>query len=214
MANNLKLYRKKAGKTQNQISEYLGLSINAYGHYETGRRNIPVEYIGRLADLYGVSVDALMGRAETKLDNIQIKPEIVEEDDVYIPLVASLRCGYGENGQALDIIKKIPVPASYIRRWGNNLKCVLAMGDSMSPTIISGDMMLCRPSDAWGDGNIVIVNVNDSDTVKRIYRAKDGGIDLKPDNPTYETMHYTPAEIERYQVHVLGRVLMTISKEL
>lgn len=214
MANNLKLYRKKAGKTQNQISEYLGLSINAYGHYETGRRNIPVEYIGRLADLYGVSVDALMGRAETKLDNIVVKPEIVEDDDVFIPLVASLRCGYGENGQALDIIKKIPVPASYIRRWGNNLKCVLAMGDSMSPTIISGDMMLCRPSDAWGDGNIVIVNVNDSDTVKRIYRAKDGGIDLKPDNPNYETMHYTPAEIERYQVHVLGRVLMTISKEL
>ena len=88
------------------------------------------------------------------------------------------------------------------------------MGDSMSPTIISGDMMLCRPSDAWGDGNIVIVNVNDSDTVKRIYRSKDGGIDLKPDNPAYETMHYTPAELEKYQVHVLGRVLMTISKEL
>ena len=214
MANNLKLYRKKAGKTQNWISEYLGLSINAYGHYETGRRNIPIEYISKLADLYGITIDELMGRTEAKLDNIQIKPEIVEEDDVYIPLVASLRCGYGENGQALDIIKKIPVPASYIRRWGNDLKCVLAMGDSMSPTIISGDMMLCRPSDAWGDGNIVIVNVNDSDTVKRIYRSKDGGIDLKPDNPAYETMHYTPAELEKYQVHVLGRVLMTISKEL
>ena len=212
--NNLKLYRKKAQKTQKEIADYLGIVQQAYNHYETGRRNIPIENAIKLADLYNVSVDVLLGRTEAKLDNIQIKPEIVAEDDVYIPLVASLRCGYGENGQALDIIKKIPVPASYIRRWGNNLKCVLAMGDSMSPTIISGDMMLCRPSDAWGDGNIVIVNVNDSDTVKRIYRAKDGGIDLKPDNPNYETMHYTPAEIERYQVHVLGRVLMTISKEL
>ena len=212
--NNLKLYRKKAQKTQREIADYLGIVQQAYNHYETGRRNIPIENAIKLADLYNVSVDDLLGRTEAKLDNIQIKPEIVEEDDVYIPLVASLRCGYGENGQALDIIKKIPVPASYIRRWGNNLKCVLAMGDSMSPTIISGDMMLCRPSDAWGDGNIVIVNVNDSDTVKRIYRAKDGGIDLKPDNHAYETMHYTPADIERYQVHVLGRVLMTISKEL
>ena len=212
--NNLKLYRKKAQKTQKEIADYLGIVQQAYNHYETGRRNIPIENAIKLADLYNVSVDDLLGRTEANLDNIVIKPEIVEEDDVYIPLVASLRCGYGENGQALDIIKKIPVPASYIRRWGNNLKCVLAMGDSMSPTIISGDMMLCRPSDAWSDGNIVIVNVNDSDTVKRIYRSKDGGIDLKPDNPAYETMHYTPAEIERYQVHVLGRVLMTISKEL
>ena len=212
--NNLKLYRKKAQKTQKEIADYLGIVQQAYNHYETGRRNIPIENAIKLADLYNVSVDDLLGRTEAKLDNIQINPEIVEEDDVYIPLVASLRCGYGENGQALDIIKKIPVPASYIRRWGNNLKCVLAMGDSMSPTIISGDMMLCRPSEAWGDGNIVIVNVNDSDTVKRIYRSKDGGIDLKPDNPAYETMHYTPAELEKYQVHVLGRVLMTISKEL
>ena len=212
--NNLKLYRKKAQKTQKEIADYLGIVQQAYNHYETGRRNIPIENAIKLADLYNVSVDDLLGRTEANLDNIQIKPEIVEEDDVYIPLVASLRCGYGENGQALDIIKKIPVPASYIRRWGTNLKCVLAMGDSMSPTIISGDMMLCRPSDAWSDGNIVIVNVNDSDTVKRIYRTKDGGIDLKPDNPAYETMHYTPAELERYQVHVLGRVLMTISKEL
>ena len=212
--NNLKLYRKKAQKTQKEIADYLGIVQQAYNHYETGRRNIPIENAIKLADLYNVSVDVLLGRTEAKLDNIQIKPEIVAEDDVFIPLVASLRCGYGENGQALDIIKKIPVPASYIRRWGNNLKCVLAMGDSMSPTIISGDMMLCRPSDAWGDGNIVIVNVNDSDTVKRIYRAKDGGIDLKPDNPAYETMHYSPADIERYQVHVLGRVMMTLSKEL
>ena len=212
--NNLKLYRKKAQKTQREIADYLGIVQQAYNHYETGRRNIPIENAIKLADLYNVSVDDLLGRTEANLDNIVIKPEIVAEDDVYIPLVASLRCGYGENGQALDIIKKIPVPASYIRRWGNNLKCVLAMGDSMSPTIISGDMMLCRPSDAWGDGNIVIVNVNDSDTVKRIYRSKDGGIDLKPDNPAYETMHYTPAEIEKYQVHVLGRVMMTLSKEL
>lgn len=211
MTSNLKLYRKRANKTQQEISAYLGLSLNGYGHYETGSRRIPVEYLSKLADLYGVSIDELMGR-DINADDIGV--DIVTENDVSVPLVASLRCGYGENGNSFAFIKKVPVPASYIRRWGDGLKCVMAIGDSMSPTIIPGDKLLCHPGEAWEDGNIVIVNINDSDTVKRIYRTSDGGIDLKPDNPAFQTVHYTPKEIEQYQVHVLGRVLLSISKDL
>ena len=60
----------------------------------------------------------------------------------------------------------------------------------------------------------VIININDSDTVKRIYHADDGGIDLIPDNPEYKIMHYTPAEIDDYHIRVLAHVITKIPKEI
>ena len=74
--------------------------------------------------------------------------------------------------------------------------------------------MICVPGDAWEDGDIVIIDVNDTDTVKYIYRAKDGGIDLVPDNEKYKEMHYSPKELEEFQIHVLGRVVKVIGPDL
>ena len=213
--NNLKYLRKKNGKTQKEIADFLGIVQQAYGHYETGRRQIPAENIVKLADYFGVSIDELMGRGS--LDDVgrhlEEKPEIVPEDEVMIPLVASLRCGVGYSGQPFSYIKPIPIPASYVRRWGEGLQAIIAVGESMSPNIIPGDLLICRPGDEWVDGNVVSVNVDDNDMIKRIYQTKDG-VDLRSDNPNYETIHISEKEIEAGRMHVLGRVLISIGKEL
>ena len=216
MGNNLKYYRKKAGKTQTQLSEFLGMSLNAYGHYETGRRQITPDKLAKLADLYGVSVDDLIGRGEAENIGRQLHehPELVPEDEVMIPLVASLRCGPGSNGEPFSYIKDIPIPSSYVRRWGDGLQAIIAVGESMSPTIIPGDLCICRPGDAWESGNVVSVNADDSDMIKRIFRTADGGIDLRSDNPAFEPLHYTAEDLSQDRVHVLGRVLLPIGKEL
>ena len=213
--NNLKYLRKKNGKTQKEIADFLGIVQQAYGHYETGGRQIPAENIVKLADYFGVSIDELMGRGS--LDDVgrhlEEKPEIVPEDEVMIPLVASLRCGVGYSGQPFSYIKPIPIPASYVRRWGEGLQAIIAVGESMSPNIIPGDLLICRPGDEWVDGNVVSVNVDDNDMIKRIYQTKDG-VDLRSDNPNYETIHISEKEIEAGRMHVLGRVLISIGKEL
>lgn len=216
MGNNLKYYRKKAGKTQTQLSEFLGMSLTAYGHYETGRRQITPDKLAKLADLYGVSVDDLIGRGSAEGVGRQIEevPELVPEDEVMIPLVASLRCGPGSNGEPFSYIKDIPIPSSYVRRWGEGLQAIIAVGESMSPTIIPGDLCICRPGDAWENSQVVSVNADDSDMIKRIYRTADGGIDLRSDNPDFETLHYTAEDLKQDRVHVLGRVLIPIGKEL
>lgn len=212
--NNLKLFRKKNGKTQKEIADYLGIVQQAYGHYETGRRQIPYDNLAKLADYYKVSIDDLMGRGS--LDDvgkhIEEVPELVAEEETMIPLVASLRCGPGKAGQPFCVIKHIPVPSSYSRRWGDNIQAIVAVGESMSPTIIPGDILVCRPGDEWIDGNVVSVNVDDCDMVKRIFRTADGGIDLRSDNPSFETIHFTADEADR--IHVLGRVMIPIPKEL
>ena len=55
------------GYTQRQIAEYLHVKQNTYSQYEIGVLNYPIDVLMKLADLYQVSVDYLLGRTdETK----------------------------------------------------------------------------------------------------------------------------------------------------
>ena len=60
--NNLKEARKKARMTQKEVAQHIGISQNTYSYWENGRNNIDSESIHRLADLFNVSTDYLLGR--------------------------------------------------------------------------------------------------------------------------------------------------------
>lgn len=63
---NIRNLRIDSGYTQKQIGEYLGISQNTYSQYEIGVLNYPIDVLMKLADLYGVSIDYLLGRTSTK----------------------------------------------------------------------------------------------------------------------------------------------------
>ena len=175
--------------------------------------------LAKLAQYFGVTTDEILGLNTSVPEPfgrpIVVKPELVPEDEIMIPLVASLRCGYDYAGEPFSVIRKVPVPKSYITKWGRNLVALEAVGKSMMPTIRPGDLMICVPGDAWTDNHIVDIDINDSDTIKRIFRSpRDNGIDLVPDNDEFEPVHYTPEDLELYQAHVLGRVVKTIPPDL
>ena len=212
--NNLKLYRKKIGKSQQEIANYLGVTQVSYGNYELGKRQVGIDVLNRLADLYGVTIDDLVGRTTDEFGKkIKEKQELVPEAEVMIPLVASLRCGPGSTGEPFTFIKEIPIPESYKKKWGDNLQAIIAVGESMSPNIIPGDLLICRPGDEWEDGNVVSVNYDDTDMIKRIYATHDG-VELRSDNLSFDTIHVTRDDIQTGRFHVLGRVLISIGKEL
>lgn len=216
--NLFKLYRKRAGYSQKEVASELSVTTAAVSSWEVGRYIPDPQNLKALADLYGVTVDQLLGRT-TPLEpfgrQIVVKPELAPEDEVLIPLVASLRCGFGEAGEPYTVVKKIAVPKSYITRWGKNIVAIEAVGRSMIPTIRPGDLMICVPGNAWENNQIVDIDINDSDTIKRIFRNKqDGGIDLVPDNEEFEPMHYSLEDLQLYQIHVLGRVVKAIGPDL
>ena len=63
---NIRSLRIDNGYTQKQIAAYLGISQNTYSQYEIGVLNYPVDALIKLAELYGVSVDYLLGRTNVK----------------------------------------------------------------------------------------------------------------------------------------------------
>ena len=63
---NIRSLRIDNGYTQKQIAAYLGISQNTDSQYEIGVLNYPVDVLIKLAELYGVSVDYLLGRTNVK----------------------------------------------------------------------------------------------------------------------------------------------------
>ena len=58
--------REDSDMTQQQIADKLYISRRAYSNYETGVRGIPTDILSQIADIYGTSVDYLIGRTNVK----------------------------------------------------------------------------------------------------------------------------------------------------
>lgn len=66
--NNLKLFRKQNGYTQEQVAERLGVSRQAVAKWERGESTPDIENVIALADMYEVTVDSLV-RNMTSLED-------------------------------------------------------------------------------------------------------------------------------------------------
>lgn len=60
----LKDLREDGELTQAKLAEYLHVKQNTYSQYENGQRQVPLDILIRLADLYNVTLDYLVGRTD------------------------------------------------------------------------------------------------------------------------------------------------------
>ncbi|MBR5145215.1 MAG: helix-turn-helix transcriptional regulator [Clostridia bacterium] len=58
----IKKVRLENGLTQQQVAQALGLNSVTYLRYEKGQRQMPLELLPKLADLFDVTLDYLFGR--------------------------------------------------------------------------------------------------------------------------------------------------------
>lgn len=58
--------REELGLSQEQIGKLLGTSQTMYARYENGASKMPIKFLIRLAQYYGVSTDYLVGLTEYK----------------------------------------------------------------------------------------------------------------------------------------------------
>lgn len=67
--NNLKLFRKRNGYTQEQVAERLGVSRQAVAKWERGESLPDIENVIALADMYEITVDSLVRNMAYADDN-------------------------------------------------------------------------------------------------------------------------------------------------
>ncbi len=190
----LKEARKKSRLTQTDVAKIIGISQTGYSDWETGKNRVDARSLGRLAELYGVTVNYLLG---------------IDENDapakgVRIPVLGSVAAGIPIEA-IQDIVDYEEIDADMAAAgeyFGLRIK-----GSSMEPRIREGDVVIVRRQGEAETGDTVVVLVNgDSATVKRI-KIEPNGIALIPNNPAYDTRFYSAAEVELLPVHIIGKVV-------
>ncbi len=66
LAERLRQCRKERGYTQGQVAIYCDITEKTYQNYELMTREPKIEILLRIAQLYDVSLDYLVGRTDTK----------------------------------------------------------------------------------------------------------------------------------------------------
>lgn len=60
--------REDADMNQTAVAKYLGMSQTGYSKYETGENDIPTQVLIKLAALYQVSIDYMLGISDKRND--------------------------------------------------------------------------------------------------------------------------------------------------
>ena len=64
--NRIRELREDNDLTQKYIASLLSVAQNTYSNYESGKREIPISQMIRLADYYKVNMDYLLGRTDQR----------------------------------------------------------------------------------------------------------------------------------------------------
>ncbi|NMA95557.1 MAG: helix-turn-helix transcriptional regulator [Clostridiales bacterium] len=77
----LRQLRERRGLLQKDIAKLLGISTSAYGYYEQGKRDPNTESLIELAKFFNVSVDYLLGHADTpSIDRYGVRVEAMIQE--------------------------------------------------------------------------------------------------------------------------------------
>lgn len=199
LSERMKSLREGTDITQGDIARRLGVSRSTVGMYERGAREPDVDSINRIASIFDVSVDYLTGRSNDR------RPfSSIGKKGVKIPVLGSIPAGI-----PLDMIEDIEGEEEITEQMAASGKYfgLRIKGDSMEPRIRNGDIVIVRQQDDAESGDTVICAVNGYEaTCKRLRKLRDG-IELVPNNPSYEPMFFTNEEILSSPVRIIGKVV-------
>ena len=191
----IRLLRKEANMTQQELASKLYVSQQAVGKWERGEATPNPETIVAMSRIFGVSADTLLGESAPPLST----------GGTWVPVLGDVAAGIPIEAveNIVDYEEIDTAMAANGKYYGLRIK-----GSSMEPRIREGDVVIVRQQEDADTGDTAVVLVNgESATVKRIKKEPDGGLWLLPNNPAYDPQHYSPAEVADKPVRIIGKVV-------
>lgn len=200
--NRIKELRKSKGYTQSKLANLLNVTQANLSGWETEKWEPDSNALSKLADIFGVSVDYLLGRDETPIPTYRNTYPL--EPYIRLPIFGEIRAGTPINMEQGETGEWEYADASY----GDGQHFMLRVnGNSMSPTIPDGSIAIIRVQD-YAEPRQVVAFAMDGDyaTLKRFYPQPDGSILLRGDNPEADSYLITKDQIQNGEAHILGIV--------
>lgn len=210
------------GIKRRQMEREAGLGAGATTKWKQGM--IPSQQsLKKVADFFGVSVAYLQGESEFRTEqdaiiqgwNQTIDFELASEESrryekgYMIPVVGNVVAGIPIEAVE-DVLDWEEISVKLARTgtfFGLKIK-----GDSMSPRIQEGDVVIVRSQPDADSGQIVIAKVNGDDACCKKLMKTESGITLLSLNPAYDPMYFTNDEIQSRPVTIVGVVVENRAK--
>lgn len=206
MKTNLKIVRKKIGLTQEKAAELSGYPLGTLRRWEQGVNEPDMEAVIKLASLYGVSTDTILGsKFADDLDGIEKYGSFASFSEV--PIYGSIAAGIPIEMIEIDDVHPIPTPIhdKYPEAYLLRIK-----GESMNRVLPNGCYALIDPREEIDcDNKPYAVCVNGFDaTVKRVKKLENG-FQLVPDSddPTFPVQTFNYNEPGTDEITVIGKVV-------
>lgn len=196
-SNNLKVQRKRAGLTQVELANKLHVANGTVAMWETGKREPNFETIQKIAELFNVTVDDLIGSSREG-----IAPS--KKKGVKIPVLGRVAAGIPIT--AIEEVLDYEEIEESLAKTGDFYGLQIR-GTSMEPKFSEGDVVIVRQQNDVESGEIAIVLVNGDDaTCKRVVKHENG-LSLISLNPSFPPKFFTDQEVEQLPVRIIGRVM-------
>lgn len=204
---NLKELRLDRGLKQSELAEILHVKQNTISNWENGKTEVNNADAIKLANFFGVSVDYLLGREETKTP-----PNVYDVDGlVCFEEIGTICAGYDGALNETFTGEIVEIPLSMINGEEKEEYFVLRVqGNSMHPRILEGDRILCKRCSIVDSGSFAVVLYDgECATVKKVHYVNGANwIELVPINPEYTIKRIEGADLEQFRI--LGKVIKLI----
>ncbi|HBM99787.1 MAG TPA: hypothetical protein DD384_00870, partial [Firmicutes bacterium] len=174
---------------QAKLAQILNTTQANLSGWEIGKWEPDNKMLAKMADMFGVSVDYLLGRdapANTRtLDNAYVPDAIIP-----YPVIGTIKAGYDGAVEELSTGDIISIPIEMLcGRPASDYFVLQVRGNSMYPKILDGDRVLVLRTDSVDSGTTAVIIYNgDEATIKKIvYSPGANWVDLVPNNPEYDT---------------------------
>lgn len=112
---NIKDIRTRKGLTQAEVASALGVSSVVYSRYETGSRQPSIDILIQLADIFGVTVDYLLGRQDIEDSTLS------ERKQPSFQSLLNLLISHNRSKRGFCLNRYIPINSCYFSRdWSIN----------------------------------------------------------------------------------------------
>lgn len=203
MGQRIKLCRERAGETLEQIGKLADVNKSTVLRWEQGQTiKISRPTLERLALHFGVSLRWLMGE-DVPMDAARTQPAKKPPEMVLqLPVVSKME---RDNEPAADDIIGYECADVHTLLPDEEYFWLRVSGDSMSPTMNNGDLVLVHKRSHVESGSYALVIVGEEEgTVKRITFGRHW-IELHSINPYYPLRRFEGAATS--QIQVVGQVV-------
>lgn len=199
--------RKKLGLTLEQVGSYVGVSKATVLKWETGMiQNMRRDKIAKLAEILHTTPEYLINDEITDESISRAFNVVPIGKQGMRPIYGSISAGFGEYVDSEnEILGWEPVEQKYATDEYFYLR---VKGDSMSPKIDDGDLLLIKKQDSVDSGDIGAFLVDGEEGYVKKVKYDTDYITFISLNPVYEPITFTGSEVTR--VRVVGRVIKIV----